>query len=318
MAYDPVMGVGEPTVRAGAAERLLDGLAEGEAAAQAIAPMLRLRLGHAETGLFDEAVIAGIRGMLRDLAEQLLADAGDAPREPALDALERLLSARPGLLDHLHALALEARAAERLQARLRLDPVVSPLLQALIAAPEPETAAAAMHLLAAEARFLRQQQQMRLPVAELPAELFDAVLDAARGAADVPDDAQAVAHLPGIRAAYDEAATRIALADRLVVAMGAGAVAAGSLAHAGVPLFLAALSAATGEARGVCVLALQPGQGARLALLLRKAGVKREVVQASLLLVDAPPALVEAIAGISPAAAAAMLAGSTTVREPAR
>ncbi|MFN5779780.1 MAG: hypothetical protein ACK44O_09970, partial [Novosphingobium sp.] len=105
----------------------------------------------------------------------------------AVDQVIATLVERAALLNHIHAQALEFQLGERLQARIALDPVLSPLLQALIASPDSTTAASAMALLAAQARYVQAQRRMQLPVGELPADLFHAILQTVRGLEAEPE-----------------------------------------------------------------------------------------------------------------------------------
>jgi hypothetical protein len=285
-------------------------------------------LGHEDRALFNDEVIARLRGMLRDLACQLCQElagaAGD--REPLdgddcdIAATTAELTKMPGLLAHLHAIVLEGQVSQDLQERLGTDPVVPPLLQALIGSPEPETAATAMKLLAAQARFMRYQQDMRMPLGELPGDLLHGALQLlpeiarrqtlAGATTQLADVAQAA-----IRASYDESTTRLGLIARLVTAMGGGAVAALALAHAGVAIFATALAVATGQDRDPCLLALQEGQATRLAVMLRASGIKLATVQASLLAahpMSEPAAgeLADTIARLPVDRATALLAGA--------
>jgi hypothetical protein len=273
-----------PTAPEGTAESpLRQELARGDAVLASVTPVLRHLLAADDHALFDDEVIARLKGMRADLARQLAVDEGP-------------LANVDGLLAHLHALALEAQLAERLSARLGLDPVLSPLLQALIASPDGAIGALAMQALAAQARFVRLQRQMRLPLGELPADLLDRVLALA--------EADAAAR---IRAGYDEAAGRLSLLARLIHALGGGALAALTLDHAGLALFAGALAAASSQTREATVLSLQQGQATRLALALRAAGLKFSEIEADLVALQPHGALPEGLADISADQAAALL-----------
>ena len=257
-------------------------LARGDAVLRSVGPVLRHVLAHGEHTLFSDDAFARVRGMLADLARQL-AQGGD--HGPGEVALARALADVPGLIGHLHGLALEDILGQRLAAQVGIDPVISPLLQALIGSSRDETQGLAMKLLAGQARFVRMQRRMELPLGELPGELLHGVLEAmlrqARG-----EDRAGVAAI--VRAAYDEAHGRLGLAARLVAGMGAGMVAALQLNHAGVALFAAACGRITGpgdwQARDLAVLAMQDGQEARLALMLRAGGARTSVIDENLLL----------------------------------
>jgi hypothetical protein len=79
--------------------------------------------------------------MTCDVAGQLLGqNEGGAEAKNEIAALIAVLSESPAFLGHVHALVLEWQLTELLQARLALDPVLSPLLQALIGSSEETTA----------------------------------------------------------------------------------------------------------------------------------------------------------------------------------
>jgi hypothetical protein len=289
---------------------LRSGLAREARALTAVVPVLRHLLGSEAQGLVSEAVLARVRGMILDIAAQLLA--AKAGRDPAargpdadpaaLDTLAEELLGEEALLAHCHALATESLVADRLQQRHAIDPVLSPLLQELIAAEDPAVAALAMATLAAQSRFVQSQRRMELPLGELPAELFHSLLARAlEGAADS-------AGLARLQAGYDEATSRLGLQARLVGAMRRGAVAALALDHAGLALFASALASATRAPRGEAVLAVQEGQSMRLALLLRAAGEGAPAIERQLVLVEPAAVLPPAIGALSPARAAALLA----------
>ena len=155
---------------------LAERLALSDAALGEARPILRYLLGNDDHAPFSDRIVAAVRAQLRDIAFQLVvavetaAGAGDARSlaEEACDPLAMALAAQPLLLGHAHALALETVQAEWLAAQQGLDPVLSPLLQELIASSDPDTSAAAMTLLAAQARFGQTQRRGELPLGELP------------------------------------------------------------------------------------------------------------------------------------------------------
>ena len=256
-------------------------LARGDAVLESIGPILRHLLANDEHSIFADEVIASTRGMLADVTQQLASAvdscAGKPGRAPEIaDALfERLLIQRE-VLAHVHALALEAQLSSRLEARLGLDPVLSPLLQALIGSNAPEVSSAAMALLAAQARFVQNWRRMQLPLAELPADLIHGALLALREScsSDWASEANVSAAEASIRATYDESRSRLGLTSRLVTGLGGGLTAALSLSHAGVAIFLTALAVASGQEREAVTLATNETQVARLALILRAAGLR--------------------------------------------
>ena len=143
--------------------------------------MLRHLLGTEAQALVSDAILARVRGMILDLAAQLLAvQAGHDPATrglaaaapSALDPLADALMADEALLAFCHVLAAEGLIAQRLQQRHAIDPVLSPLLQELIASEDTAIAGLAMSTLAAQSRFVQGQRRMELPIAELPLNLF--------------------------------------------------------------------------------------------------------------------------------------------------
>jgi hypothetical protein len=268
---------------------LRDELAHGDAMIGTIAPILRHLLANDEHSVFGDEIIAAMRGMMADVARQLLdarteaaGDTGDREHDPAqIAAMVEHFSTQPGFLAHVHALALEWQLTNRLQARLALDPVLSPLLQALIASNDASVAASSMALLAAQARFVQNQRRMQLPLSELPGDLLHAGLLALRGVAadDAESQNQAVVAEQKLRASFDESRSRLGLISRLVTGMGGGATVALSVTHAGLAIFLSALAIASGQDRDMATLATNESQVARLALALRACGLRPEVIE---------------------------------------
>jgi hypothetical protein len=284
---------------------LREELARGSLALGSVVPVLRHLLASDGHRLVSDAILARVRGMLSDLAAQLIAAA--AGRDPALrlsadsdpqprDALAEALADDALLLAHCHALAAESQLAERLHQHSAIDPVLSSLLQELIASDEPVIAELAMATLAAQSRFIQSQRRMELPLGELPPELFHALT-----ATHVPEAARR------LNAGYDEAASRLGLLARIVSAMRHGAIAALALDHAGSALFASALAALSREPRKQAVLACQEGQAARLALALRAAGLAPEAIARQFLLVDPAARPLRDLDAISPERARMLL-----------
>lgn len=258
-------------------------LKRGDRVLSARGVVLRQLIATEDRSMFSDAIVARVRAMAEDLARQvgfrLGQAAGEAdPRAWGNSIAEPLAGAlidEPVIVDHLHAVALEWQLTESMQRRAGVDPALSPLLQALIGADDPTSSALAMDLLTSQAAFARHQQRMSLPVGELPGEVLHALLETLRHAVagDMSFEAHARNTEHTIRQDYDESQCRIALANRLVAALGAGAFAALSITHAGVPVFLSALAAATGDPRDTVAVATSESQLARLALSLRAAGL---------------------------------------------
>lgn len=268
-------------------ERALhDELVEGDATIAAAQPILRHLLANDDGGLFSDETIARVRGVLLNVAEQLLfaqASAAQQRDQPAYvaerqDELARTLFDDAALLAHAHALTIEAQLVERLQARTGIDPVLTPLIQELAASKEAATASLAMSVLAAQARFQQHWRRMELPLGELPGDLFHRALVALRGQAGEDEQAAAEAAERQLRADYQEGAGRLGLIARLVIGMGSKAPRALAIDHAGLPVFSTALAMAAGQERDLVVLSFAERQYARLALSLCAAGLNEQAV----------------------------------------
>ena len=309
-----------------AQDALRDGLSASDALVGTIAPILRHLLAHDDHSVFSDEVIARVRGMMVHVASQLLdelAAASDQPeqRNHSPEAVQTLVDgfvAHAGFLNHTHALALEWQLTERLQNRLTLDPVLSPLLQTLIASPEPETAGVAMSLLAAQARFAQSQVRMQLPLAELPGDLLHAALLVMRHCAhkdsaheDEAPQSHAAAAEAAIRSRFEEGRSRLGLISRVVVGMGAAAVAALSVSQAGIGIFLSALALASGQDREMAVLATNEGQLVRLGLALCAAGLTPAAVEEQFSLIHPDASLPQGLDRLGANQAAALLARSS-------
>lgn len=300
-----------------------DELIHADAMVGTIAPILRHLLANSEHSLFSDEILASMRGMMADVARQLLdAPYGDSDdRAPgqhdqaAIQALVDGFAVQQGFLAHTHALALEWQLTQRLQARLALDPVLSPLLQALIASTEPPVAASAMALMAAQARFSQTQRRMQLPLSELPGDLLHAALIALRGTAGDDHEMQerVTAAEQRIRAGYNEGRTRLGLISRLVTGMGGGAMAALSVTHAGVAIFLSALALASGQDRDLATLATNESQVARLALAMAAAGLKPHAIEEQFAALHPEVTLPEGFEQLGADRAAALLARSVAM-----
>lgn len=304
------------TDRIESAESLLrEELARGDAVLGTVAPILRHLLANDDNAIFGDEIIARVRGMTSDVARQLLQELalanGEDLAEPAQDDADKLskaLTRSSEFLSHVHALALEWQLTERLEARLSLDPVLSPLLQALVGSRDETTSSLAMKFLAAQARFGQSQRRMRLPLGELTADLLHGTLLALRtvkGAGEAMNAAEAA-----IRDRYDEAGSRLGLIARLVTGMGGGIVAALAISHAGVAMFLSALAQASGQDRDLAVLSTSDGQIARLTLALRAAGLKSQTVEEQFIALHPQAAIPDGIDRLGIERAASILAMS--------
>lgn len=302
-------------------EILRDELSRCDAVVSTIAPILRQLLANDDHSVFSDEIVARVRGMMRSVAMQLLDEVAAASGQPeqrdhsaaAIEALICSFVAHDEFLNHTHALALEWQLTERLQARLALDPVLSPLLQGLIASAEPDTAGLAMTLLAAQARFAQSQRRMQLPLTELPGDLLHAALLAMRHCASEDElvQSRAASAEAAIRARFDESRSRLGLISRMVTGLGGGASAALSVTHAGAGVFLTALALASGQDRDMAVLATNDGQRTRFGLALRASGLKPASVEAQFAAIHPDASLPSGIEHLSADHAAALLTRSS-------
>jgi hypothetical protein len=299
-------------------QMLHDGLVRGDASIAATRPVLRHLLAADDGGLLSDETVARVRGMTYHLAEQLLlaqasaAEVRDVPgyvgerQEP----LAQALFADTALLSHAHGLTIEAQAIDRLQARGGVDAVLTPLIQEMASADDGGTAALAMSVLAAQARFLQHQRRMELPLCELPGNLLHQALLALRAQATADDEPAAEIAEGELRAGYDEAAGRLGLIARLVLALGRESALALRIAHSGLSIFSTALALASRQERSLVLLSLAERQPARLALSLRAAGLDRRTAIEQLLWFHADASMAEGLETMPADRAAALLAGS--------
>ena len=280
---------------------LRDELAHGNVVISTSDGILRHLLANDDNSIFSDEVIARVRGMITGMTDQVLHayallleesaepdaeidEEDDEPEDFDPFAQEReilitSLNGNPKILPHLHALALEFQLVERLQMRNSIDPILSPLVQELIASKDAGSADLAMTALTAQSRFMQNMRRMELPLSELPSDLFAAVLECTAASVSVENPAIAARLFEQLKSGYDESQSRLGLMSRLVHKMGRGAIAALNINHAGAPLFLTALSIASAQPRDIAVSATTDRQLARLALSLCAAGLKPQAVE---------------------------------------
>ena len=119
---EPGMNHANPTA---VEDSLRDELARGDVVLETIGPILGHLLANHDHSLFSDEIVSRVRGMLTDLARQLLwaqalASAHPDPRGYAAQnapGLAETLVGSPELLEHAHALSLEWQLAARLEAR---------------------------------------------------------------------------------------------------------------------------------------------------------------------------------------------------------
>ncbi len=294
---------------------LKDELARGNRALSGVAPVISHMLESSGHALVSDAIVARLRGMLNDLALQLLsagqsATEHDKVDEGAIDQVADTLSSDGEVLNHLYALAMEGHLTERLEQRSSVDPVLSPLLQELIASDKPTIAELAMATLAAQSRFTQSQRRMELPLGELPSQLFVNVLKRFKKSKFDIEPAAMSNAIKALKVGYDEGAGRLGLLARLVSSMRGGAVAALELDHAGLALFTSGIAALSRQPRDLAILACHERQAARLALSLRAAGLSAEAIERQFLLVEPAEMLPDGIAAMAPGKAQDLLAAS--------
>ena len=127
-------------------------LARGNSAIVKIVPVLGHLLGNEDEALFSDETVARVKGMLTHQARELAIAETDAGQQEGaarqvsarILTLYPVLAGQPALLRHCHALALEWQLALRLESERGIDPVLSPLIQALVASDESATASLGM------------------------------------------------------------------------------------------------------------------------------------------------------------------------------
>ena len=282
-------------------DSLREALAQGNASLARITPILTHLLATPDHSLFSDEIVARVRGMCHHLAWQVLRAqaeaAGQSERETFVErhgeALAEHFVGRPALLAHCHSLAIEWQLAEALEVRSGIDPVLSPLVQELIAHDDDGVSGAAMAALTAQARFAQTQRRMELPLSELPGDLLHDLLVGWREFSNqLRSDAMMRAETK-LRSSFDEGAGRLSLLARVVTGMGAAGARALDIDRAGVALFLTALATRSGQSRTAAVLSTNNRQTARLALGLRAAGLSGENAERQVLRINPqaePPA----------------------------
>ncbi len=305
----------------GAIETLLqDDLFHADQVMVHMGPILRHLLRNDDSSIFSDEVIARTRGMLADIARQLVQALGEAAGHSDAAAWAReagpgladKLAANQALLNHLHMSAVEWQLAEKLQGRLGIDPVLTPLLQDIIASPDHDLAARGMNLLAAQARFGQAIRRMQIPLAELPGDLHQlAVMTMHVYVADDPSGVAAADLAEAtLRKAHSDAASRLDLLAYAISATGAKPMATLSLQNAGVALFLTALGMGANLPRETAIMCTTESQMPRLALSLIAAELGREGLIETFCALHPDVALPEGLAHLHPDRAAALLASS--------
>ncbi|WP_271077753.1 hypothetical protein [Aurantiacibacter sp. MUD61] len=289
-------------------------LAHGDVIIATAPPILRHLLANVDHALFSDEVIATIRGMMLHLAQQMLANLVDVRGinnrtefiEENLDEIALALLDETDFLSHAHAITIEAKLASNLSRRSGIDAVLSPLLQELAASTDEAVAAGAMHALAAQARFMQQQGRMELPIYELPHDLFERAMQIFREHTAEHGESAASAE-KAMCDAYDPDQRRVAQFIRLISAMQHRANRALAVDHAGLSIFVTAVSMAADRKRDTVIMSLGENQCARLALSLRAAGLSQSAVEEQFLYLHPEITLPDGFDTIRADRAAAML-----------
>lgn len=293
----------------GVEQALRDELARCEVAAAAASPVLGHLLANEDSILYSDAVVARVRGMIADLADQLLGALEQHVEVPhrtrRQESLARALASDAAVVDHAHAVALEARLTERLQARGGVDEVFSPLLQELSASQDAELAKLAQALAGSQTRFMQCYRQMTLPLVELSVPAFEGSLSALRAAAS---DEGAGAAERALRESYRDYRRRVELLDELVglVPQPKSLL---SVEDVGLATFASALAKAFPQTRDRNILLLTETQALRLVIVLRASGLQPRAVEQQLQALHPDLSLPEGFETLSPQGAAALLGG---------
>lgn len=290
---------------------LREELARGNRARASVVPVFAHFLDSDGPSLFNDAIIAALRGQLDHLSRQLLAEpsndnSSDAAR--TRQALSNRLAGDAVIVDHLYSVALEGLIAKNLEQTCAIDPVLSPLLQELIASDSPAIAEIAMSVLAAQSRFSLNHTRMELPLGDLPFEVFARTLEHGEAAAVDANVDVGKAAFAKLKSNYDEGTNRIGLLARLTAAMRGGAIAGLDLAHAGLALFASSCASLLSIEREHAVFACHEGQTVRLALMLKAAGLNGEASERQIALLGGTKAVPCGLEAISQAYARDMLA----------
>ena len=266
---------------------LWDELARSERAMRSLAPVIAHLLDSDGPSLISDAIVARLRGMLSDIGNQLATTVASSIKVQWTESeLKEHLEARlindELLIDHLYAEALELHLSRGLQERCAIDPVLSPLIQELIASQRAETGELTMAALASQSRFVRNLERMTYPLSELPQELFLSTIEHLEAFEDELSDGSILRAARELKVGFDEGNSRLGLLSRLVASMHGAAVAAVDLTHAGIALFASAASSLTHYERSKVIVACHEGQGARLAVLLKAAGASQSAAEQQL------------------------------------
>ena len=298
-------------------------LAHADTLLSGIPPILGHLLSAPDQSLFSDEVIARVRGMLSDLARQVLVAQASVTGPSGCDAfvarhhdsLSEHFKASTDLLSHCHALSVEWQLAERLETEIGLDPVMPPLLARILSEGDATASSAAMAILAAQARFAQSQRRMELPLGQLPGDLFHQALLAWRDYCGHSASDAVARTEEKLRHDYDESGARPVLLARIIALPGVDQAAL-AVEDAGTGLFFSALAACSGQSRDLAVLSSHPNQVTRLAIGLRACGLQPHRIDESLLRLHPGSAPIGGLETISAEAARSILADSAHRLDP--
>jgi len=314
---------GNPPFSAASAEDGLRArLADCDAALDAFTPTLLGLLGGGDNSTLNEEILARVRGMISDVAEQLLLSQAEAALisdiasyvEDYRSGLAERLASNGNLLRHFHSMAVEGNLCEKMQLSRSLDPVLPPLLQELISSHEERISALAMAVLSSQARFVDAYRKMKFPLRELPGAMEDLALGEFRANAEETDREGVNQTIEVLRDRRDDSTGRISLLTQLVLQLGKLDDAVLSIDRAGISLFSSALAVTTHQPREIVVLSTSEGQLPRLAVLLGAAGLASPAIAQQLFALHPNAPLLDGFEQLTTDAALAALADSSLDR----
>ena len=271
---------------------LREALMREDTSLRQVGPILSHLLTVSDRALFNDRVLATVRGMASDLAGQVLAfEAGIRGQTASKYVRQHEGQTTAMLLRHdafvrfAHMLALETQFLDRVEREAGLDPAMPPLTEALATASDSTLSEQARQLIAAQMRFLKQARPMSLPMGELPAELLHDILALWRSSASERGIEITDRQMQDIIKPFDEAKSRLSLLDRMLFELNGASNTPVKLGQGGGSLFLSDVANRTGSSRADVALATTEDQYARLVLLLKAGGYPRAAIEEQLLII---------------------------------
>ena len=271
---------------------LREALVREDSSVRQVAPLLTHLLTVSDKALFNDRVLATIRGMAEHVAAQLVAFGGGASENQSqARSDERGRAMTAALLKHdafvrfAHMLIMEMQFLERIERVNGLDPVMPPLLESLCTASDSILAGQARQLIASQMRFMKHVRRMSLPLNELPAELLHDVLALWQDGGGPENEGPPERRMHEVAQSVDEGKGRLALLDRMLFELNGASNTPVRLNDGGGSLFLSDLANRTGAPRNDVVLAMTEDQYARLVLLLKAGSYPRRAVEEQLLVI---------------------------------